>query len=118
MSSRIYFPVAGALAAALVLPAAAAAAAEAGDPREAYNRRVATRYAESFLVLDRNRDGVVSRSEAAGDLHFVPRFDDMDIDRNERVTADELRRFVERAHGVTVELATPAPAPLPPARKP
>ena len=66
-----------------------------------YDRRSAARYAALFESLDRDRDGVVSQSEAHGDLNLGPRFDDMDIDRNGVVTSRELQRFIEQQHGAS-----------------
>lgn len=85
------------LAIACVLVAALAHA----DDRENYNRRAAAADAALFHELDRNRDGVLSRDEAHGDLNLGPRFEDMDVNRDEAVTAEELKRYLELTYGVT-----------------
>jgi Ca2+-binding EF-hand superfamily protein len=85
-------------AVALVMLACAAAAS--ADDKANYNKRAAERFVSLFQSLDRNGDGAVTRDEAKGDLTFVPRFDDMDIDRNGIVSAEELRRFIEAQFGV------------------
>ena len=77
-----------------------AAATAGADDRSEYNRRAAERLAGLFKSLDLNADGAVTRVEAKGDLNFVPRFEDMDIDRNGIVTGAELQRFVSRELGV------------------
>ena len=58
-----------------------------------------------FQELDRDRDGRVTRAEAAGDLNFLPAFGDMDINGDSAVTIDELRRFLELKIGVNVQTA-------------
>lgn len=90
---------------ALALAGALAAASAWATDRAEYNRRVAERYVALFQTLDRDASGFVSRTEASGDLQFMPRFDDMDIDRDEKVTLQELARFVERETGVSVQAA-------------
>jgi Ca2+-binding EF-hand superfamily protein len=76
--------------------------AASADDKTDYDRRAAARYEALFQTLDRNRDGVVSREEAQGDLNFLPSFDDMDINRDNVVSTDELRRFIESRFGVNV----------------
>ncbi|MDB5904955.1 MAG: hypothetical protein JWM26_3833 [Betaproteobacteria bacterium] len=86
---------------ALTMLCSAAGAASADDKAD-YDKRAAARYEALFQTLDRNRDGVVSREEAQGDLNFLPSFDDMDINRDNVVSTDELRRFIESRFGVNV----------------
>lgn len=83
----------------LIAFACSAGAALADDQAE-YRKRVAARYMSLFQELDRDRDGRVTRAEAAGDLNFLPAFGDMDIDGDNAVTMDELRRFIELKLGV------------------
>ena len=64
-----------------------------------YERRVGGRLAMLFDSLDRNRDAVVSREEARGDVNFSPLFDDIDVNRNGSVTRDELRAYLELRYG-------------------
>jgi hypothetical protein len=80
------------------------------DDKARYDQQAAARYAALFQSLDRNGDGVVTRFEAQGDLNFVPRFDDMDIDRDGGVTFAELQRFVEREHSVQLQANAPQAA--------
>jgi Ca2+-binding EF-hand superfamily protein len=86
---------------ALTMLCCAVGAASADDKAD-YDKRAAARYTALFQSLDRNGDGVVSREEAQGDVNFLPRFDDMDINRDNVVSTDELRRFIESRFGVNV----------------
>lgn len=85
----------GALAALLVMAMSAGA-----DDRSDYNRRAAADDLRLFQSLDRNEDGAVTRLEAQGDINFLPRFDDMEIDMDGVVTAAELHRYLEKQYGV------------------
>ena len=89
-----------------LLAFAAHATAAFADDKADYQKRVATRFVNLFQELDRDRDGTVSRAEASGDLNFLPAFGDMDINGDNVVTTDELRRFLELKIGVnTVQAA-------------
>jgi hypothetical protein len=90
-----------ALIAIFLLSATAAWGGPSMD-KATYDQRSAARYADLFHSLDRNRDGVVMRSETDGDLNFGPRFDDMDIDRDGVVTMPELQRFIRQQHGLNI----------------
>lgn len=83
---------------ALVLLAACAGVAGADD-RSEYNRRAAERDLRLFQSLDRNGDGVVTRQEAQGDINFLPRFADMEVDMDGAITTAELHRYLERQYG-------------------
>lgn len=82
----------------LVLLMACAAGAGADDKGD-YNRRAAARDLSLFQSLDRNTDGTVTRPEAHGDINFLPRFNDMDIDMDGVVTTAELHRYLEQQYG-------------------
>jgi hypothetical protein len=82
----------------LVLLAAWAIGAAADDKSE-YDRRAAAHHLSLFQSLDRNADGAVTRLEAQGDINFLPRFDDMEIDMDGVVTTTELRRYLEQRYG-------------------
>jgi hypothetical protein len=69
------------------------------DERSDYNRRNAERYSSLFVWLDRDGDRAVTLLESYGDLNFSPVFNDMDINRDGVVTADELNRYVEQRYG-------------------
>jgi hypothetical protein len=83
---------------ALVLLLACAMGAGADD-RSEYNRRAAARDLSLFHSLDRNGDGAVTRLEARGDINFLPRFDDMEVDMDGVVTTVELHRYLEQQYG-------------------
>jgi hypothetical protein len=86
----------------LVLAAACAAGAGA-DEKSEYDRRAAARDFALFQSLDRNTDGAVTRLEAQGDVNFLPRFDDMEVDMDGVVTTAELRRYLEQRYGWRIE---------------
>ena len=93
---------AGALA--LLLACAMGAGA---DDRSDYNRRAAADDLRLFHSLDRNADGAVTRLEAQGDINFLPRFDDMEVDMDGTVTTAELHRYLERQYGVQLKRGQP-----------
>ena len=92
----------------------ACAISAGADDRTDYNRRAAARDLSLFHSLDRNGDGAVTRLEAQGDINFLPRFDDMEVDMDGIVTITELRRYLERQYEVRLDLgkqqATPRSA--------
>lgn len=94
------------LAGALLLLLASTMGAGA-DERVDYNRRAAARDLTLFHELDRNRDGAVTRLEARGDLNFLPRFNDMEVDMDGVVTEAELHRYLEIQYGVRPDRARP-----------
>jgi hypothetical protein len=91
----------------LLLLMACAAGTRAQDKAE-YDRRGTAHDMSLFQSLDRNNDQAVTRLEAAGDLDFGPRFDDMDINRDGIVTRAELQRYVEREYADATMAARPA----------
>lgn len=86
--------------AALAVLLALAMSAGADDKSD-YNRRAAGDDVSLFHALDRNADGAVTRLEAAGDINFLPRFDDMEVDMDGVVTRAELHRYIDKQYGVT-----------------
>jgi hypothetical protein len=88
----------------LVFALAAPVIAAAADNQTAYNERAAARIAALFQSLDRNSDGAVTWEEAHGDLNFGPRFADMDINRDDVVTRQELERYLgQRYESVQIQ---------------
>jgi EF hand domain-containing protein len=71
------------------------------DDRAEYNRRAAAADETAFRQLDLNGDGKLAKDEVRSDVNFGPRFDAADINRDEVVTADEMRRYLEQTYGVT-----------------
>lgn len=94
------------LIAACVMAFTAQANLASADDKADYQKRVATRFVNLFQELDRDRDGRVTRAEATGDLNFLPSFSDMDINGDNVVTTEELRRFLELKVGVTTVTAS------------
>ena len=98
----------------LVIALLAATTAAMADDRETYSRRAAETDLAAFRQLDLNRDGMLTLDEVLADLNFAPRFNDMDINRDGIVTPEELRRYIERAHGVLVTEGNQLVLQLPP----
>jgi len=92
------------LAGILALVFSCGVCAAATDDKAEYERRAAARYAELFHALDRNGDSFVTREEARGDLNFVPRFDDMDVNRDAVVTLKELENYIAQEYGLPLPL--------------
>ena len=94
-----------------VLALALACTTGAGaDDRDDYNRRAAARDLGLFHSLDRDADGAVTRLEARGDVNFLPRFDDMEVDMDGIVTRDELQRYIEQQYGIAPRVPAGQPA--------
>jgi len=91
---------------ALVFLLACAIGAGADD-RDDYNRRAAARDLSLFHSLDRNGDGAVTRLEAQGDINFLPRFNDMEVNMDGVVTIAELRRYLEQNYGMQLNRGKP-----------
>jgi hypothetical protein len=77
---------------AIVIAAAFAAGTAFAQAPADYVKRVADSYRAAFAVYERN--GVVTRAQVSGDLFLGPRFDDIDINRDEVITRAELERFL------------------------
>jgi hypothetical protein len=76
------------------------ATAASADERTAYYQRAAQRDVDAFQALDRNGDGFITRDAIRGDNNFGPRFDDMDINRDNVVTRPELERYIKLHYGI------------------
>ena len=77
------------------------------DEKTDYNRRAAARDLALFHELDRNSDGAVTRLEARGDVNFLPRFNNMEVDMDGVITASELHRYLELQYGVRPDRERP-----------
>ena len=73
------------------------------NDKEAHELRVSTDLLQLFQSLDRDGDGVVTTVEAAGDVNFLPQFRDIDINRDDNASVEELSRFIEQTHGVRLK---------------
>ena len=78
------------LAAAIAI----AGAAFAQQPPADYLKRVADAYRAAFAAADTAGRGYITRSDIQGNLFLLPVFDSMDINRDGRVTTEELDRFL------------------------
>jgi len=99
------------LSMALAFAIAVSSTAAGADGKAEYDRRAAADLVQLFQWLDRDHDRAVTRIEAEGDVNFMPRFADMDIDRNDSVSSAELARYIEQRHGSRLDEATMAAAP-------
>jgi hypothetical protein len=70
------------------------------DDRTEYNRRAAARDLNLFHALDRDGNGAVTQPEAQGDVNFLPRFNDMEVNMDGVVTRAELLGYLERQYEV------------------
>ena len=96
----------GMLAVAAVLIAQCASVL--ADDREQHNQRAARDDMSVFRELNRSGTGFLTREEAQGDMRLGPRFNDIDINRDDVATPQEMRRYLEQTYGVAV---SPAPGP-------
>lgn len=83
---------------AMFITAAALAAgvALAQQPPAEYLKRVADTYRAAFVAADAGGKGYITRADLQGNLFLLPVFDTMDINRDGRVTTEELDRFLAR----------------------
>jgi hypothetical protein len=91
-----------AAAALLVAQCAGVLADEKGE----YNRRAAETDMAVFKELNRSGSGFLTREEVQGDMRLGTRFSDIDTNRDDIVTPQEMQRYLEQTYGVA-----PAPAP-------
>jgi Ca2+-binding EF-hand superfamily protein len=73
---------------------ALAGAAFAQQPPADYVKRVADAYRAAFAAADSARKGYITRDDIHGNLFLLPVFDGMDVNRDGRVTTEELDRFL------------------------
>ena len=64
------------------------------DDRADYNKRSAERYVAMFDMADLDRDNAVSRLEARGTIELEAHFNDLDVNRDDKITRDELTRYL------------------------
>ncbi len=81
---------------AMVIAAAALAAgiAFAQQPPADYLKRVADSYRSAFAAADGGGKGFITREDIQGNLLLLPVFDSMDVNRDGRITKEELDRFL------------------------
>jgi hypothetical protein len=69
------------------------------DDRADYNRQSAERYIAMFRLADLNKNNVVTVGEAQGIIELQAHFNDIDTDRDDDITWDELTRYIEATFG-------------------
>jgi hypothetical protein len=65
-----------------------------------YNQRAARTDMSLFNELDRAGNGLLTKEDARGDMRLGTRFDDIDTNRDEVVTLQEMRAYIEKRYGV------------------
>ena len=68
--------------------------ANAAETPRSFIERAENNYRAQMEARDFNGDGAVTRREAHGNLLLSGRFDDIDIDRDGRISRQELERFL------------------------
>jgi hypothetical protein len=106
---------------ALLWVLATGAIAWANGDEASYKQRAARTDWALFRELDRAGNGFLRREDVRGDLNLGPRFDDIDTNRDDIVTPQEMRIYIEKTYGVLpapgVDVTTtPAPIPAAPLR--
>jgi Ca2+-binding EF-hand superfamily protein len=78
----------------LVAAALAAGIVFGQQPPADYLKRVADHYRAAFVAASGGTKGYITREDVQGNLLLLPVFDAMDINRDGRVTTQELDRFL------------------------
>jgi hypothetical protein len=86
------------LAAAVLL--VACVYAWANDDEARYNQRAAQTDMSLFREMDRAGKGLLAKDDVQGDMRMGTRFDDIDTNRDEVVTLEEMRAYIEKTYGV------------------
>ena len=87
---------------AVAIACLAASTSALADERSAYYQRRAEMDLAAFKALDVDHDGFLTRDEIRGDNDFGPRFDDVDVNRDNVVTQAELDRYIHLQYGIDV----------------
>lgn len=86
--------------AAMALLSVACANAWANGDEAGYNQRAAQTDMSLFGEMDRAGKGLLTKEDVRGDMRLGTRFDDIDTNRDEVVTRQEMRAYIEKAYGV------------------
>ena len=65
-----------------------------------YNQRAAQTDMALFREMNRAGNDRLTREEVRGDMRLGARFDDIDTNRDEIVTLQELKAYIEKTYGV------------------
>lgn len=79
--------------------------ASIADAASDYYRRAADRDIAEFRALDRNTDGRLTRAEVQGTIDVEARFNDIDTNRDDVITFDELARYIVLQYRVAPPVA-------------
>lgn len=72
----------------------------ANGDKAAYDQRAAQTDMSLFLELDHAGNGFLGKEDVRGDMRLGTRFDDIDTNRDEIVTLQEMRAYIEKSYGV------------------
>jgi len=86
--------------AAMALLSVACVNAWANGDEARYNQRAAQTDMSLFRELDRSGKGLLTKDDVRGDMRLGTRFDDIDTNRDEVVTLQEMRTYIEKTYGV------------------
>ncbi len=65
-----------------------------------YNQRAAQTDMSLFREMDRAGKGLLTKEDVRGDMRLGTRFDDIDTNRDEVVTLQEMHAYIEKRYGV------------------
>jgi hypothetical protein len=65
-----------------------------------YNQRAAQTDMALFREMNRAGNGLLTKDDVRGDMRLGTRFDDIDTNRDEVVTLQEMRIYIEKTYGV------------------
>jgi hypothetical protein len=65
-----------------------------------YNQRAAQTDMSLFREMDRAGEGRLTKDDVRGDMRLGTRFDDIDTNRDEIVTLQEMHAYIEKTYGV------------------
>jgi hypothetical protein len=85
---------------AVALLSVACVNAWANDDEARYNQRAAQTDMSLFREMDRAGNGLLTKDDVRGDMRLGTRFDDIDTNRDEVVTPQEMRAYIEKTYGV------------------
>jgi hypothetical protein len=86
--------------AAAALPLAFCVNVQANEDEASYNQRAAQTDMALFRELNRAGNGALTKEEVRGDMRLGTRFDDIDTNRDEIVTPQEMKDYIEKTYRV------------------
>ena len=86
--------------AAMALLSVTCVNARANGDEAGYNQRAAQTDMSLFREMDRAGNGFLTKDNVRGDMRLGTRFDDIDTNRDEVVTLQEMRAYIEKTYGV------------------